>query len=335
MAQQPTAETTGVKNSSLSAAKRAKNDEFYTQLTDIEKELQHYKSHFKGKSVFLNCDPEWSNFWKYFKLNFEHLGLAKLVATHYAQGDSSYKLEYFGSGHQVETPLVGDGDFRSPECVELLQAADIVVTNPPFSLFREYVAQLVEHQKKFLIIGNNNAITYKEVFPLIKGNLVWLGHAANKTMEFQLSADYAKWDRVDERGNKFGKVPAISWFTNLPHDKRNEELISFRTYTGNEQSYPRYDNYDAIEVSKVSDIPGDYEGAMGVPITFLDKYNPSQFEIVGSYNSGEHGAELGAVKSEVISNGKPLMWNGPAVGKRPLYKRIVIRRKFKTEEVAP
>lgn len=256
-------------NSSLHAAKRAKNDEFYTQLSDIEKELRHYKQHFKGKVVFCNCDdPEWSNFWKYFTLNFEHLGLAKLVATHYAQGEPSYKLEYFGVGQPpVQTPLIGDGDFRSDECVELLKEADVVVTNPPFSLFREYVAQLVEHQKQFLIIGNNNAITYKEIFKHIKENRLWLG-VSPRSMQFK------------QPDGSLKDVNAC-WFTNLPHQKRNEELILFRTYAGNENLYPKYDNYDAIEVSKVTDIPVDYAGVMGVPITFLDKYNPEQFEIVG------------------------------------------------------
>lgn len=256
-------------NSSLHAAKRAKNDEFYTQLSDIEKELQHYKQHFKGKVVLCNCDdPEWSNFWKFFTLNFEHLGLAKVVATHYAQGVPSYKLEYFGVGQPpLQTPLVGDGDFRSDECVELLKEADIVVTNPPFSLFREYVAQLVEHQKQFLIIGSQNAITYKETFKLIRGNQIWLGIAKPK-----------EFGQPDGSLKVFGN---IGWFTNLSHSRRNEELILFRAYAGNEHLYPKYDNYDAIEVSKVTDIPSDYEGAMGVPITFLDKYNPAQFEILG------------------------------------------------------
>lgn len=277
------ATTSSASNGSLHAAKAAKNDEFYTQLTDIEKELRHYKRHFKGKTVFCNCDdPEWSNFWKYFTLNFEHLGLAKVVATHFAEGEPSYKLEFTGNGKPlVRTPLAGDGDFRSEECVEILKAADIVVTNPPFSLFREYVAQLIQHRKHFLVLGNNNAVTYKEVFKLIKENQVWLGYGVNKTLEFRLSPQYAKWSRVDEQGHKYGKVPAISWFTNLPHDKRSEELVLFRTYADNEHLYPTYDNYDAIEVSKVADIPLDYEGAMGVPITFLDKYNPTQFEILG------------------------------------------------------
>lgn len=317
-------------NTSLHAAKRAKNDEFYTQLADIENELKHYKEHFRGKVVFCNCDdPEWSSFWKYFTRTFAHLGLAKVIATHYSQGKPSYKREYDGGPdlEGVRTPLEGDGDFRSAECVALLKQADIVVTNPPFSLFREYVSQLIEHKKKFVILGNNNAVTYKEVFKLIRDNELWLGYGVNKTMEFRLAPDYARWSRVDAKGNKYGKVPAISWFTNLPHKKRNEELILFRTYAGNEHKYPKYDNYDAIEVSKVVDIPADYTGAMGVPITFLDKYNPEQFEIVGSFNAGAHGEELGASKTEALTNGKLLMWNGPVIDRKPLYKRIIIKRR--------
>lgn len=275
-------------NTSLSAAKRAKNDEFYTQLTDIEKELRHYKDHFRGKVVFCNCDdPEESFFWKFFEAKFDVFGLKKLISTHYGRSKPSYKLEYDGRRSPEGKPIVrqisldGDGDFRSEECIAILHEADIVVTNPPFSLFREYLSQLVEHGKQFLVLGNNNSVTYKDVFKLIQSNQLWLGYGVNKTMEFRLSDGYARWSRVDEAGHKYGKVPAISWFTNLPHHKRNEELILFRMHAGNEHLYPKYDNYDAIEVSKVADIPLDYEGAMGVPITFLDKYNPSQFEIIG------------------------------------------------------
>lgn len=319
----PAVQGPGAANSSLHAAKRAKNDEFYTQLTDIEKELKHYKHHFRGKVVLCNCDdPEWSNFWRYFTLNFEHLGLAKLIATHYAHGEPSYKLEYFGIEREpVQTPLIGDGDFRSEESIELLKEADIVVTNPPFSLFREYVGQLVEHQKQFLIIGNNNAVTYKEVFKLIRDNAIWLGHGVNKTMEFRLSDEYERWSRVDEQGKKYGKVPAISWFTNLPHQKRNEELILFRTYAGNEDKYPKYDNYDAIEVSKVVDIPCDYDGVMGVPITFLDKYNPEQFEILGMASSAGYSAEVVGIPFRGQKDARPLL-NG-----KNTYARVILKRK--------
>jgi hypothetical protein len=314
MANQARASDSGASNNSLHAAKRAKNDEFYTQLTDIEKELHHYKSHFKGKVVFCNCDdPEWSGFWKYFKLNFKHLGLKKVVATHYAYGSQSYKLEYSGLGDPVETPLMGDGDFRSAECLEILKEADLVVTNPPFSLFREYVAQLMEHDKRFLIIGSNNAITYKETFKFIKDNRLWLGATAPKA-----------FGQPDGSLKKFGN---IGWYTNLPHKKRNEELILFRPYAGHEGQYPKYANYDAIEVSKVADIPTDYAGHLGVPITFLDKYNPDQFEIVGSSRT------LGTRMSEVAekgaySPGGPRFYlnNGDGTYQR-LYDRLVIKRR--------
>lgn len=293
LAQQPTVETSGVKNSSLGAARRAKNDEFYTRRTDIENELQHYHSHFQGKVVLCNCDdPEWSAFWKFFVLFFEPLGLKKVISTHYAKGKPSYKLEYTGkAGGVAKTPLEGDGDFRSNECVAILQEADIVVTNPPFSLFREYVAQLVEHGKKFLIIGNSNAITYKEIFPLIKANRMWLGNPfANGNAYFSVpdgqAVNYAAGVYNPETG--LVKFRNVVWFTNMDHKKRNEELPLFRTYLGNESAYPKYDNYDAIEVSKARDIPVDFEGSMGVPITFLDKYNPAQFEIVGVTQSWDN-----------------------------------------------
>lgn len=292
-------------NSSLRVAARVKNDEFYTQLTDIEKELRHYKDHLRGKVVFCNCDdPEWSNFWKYFTLNFNHLGLSKVVATHYAPGEPSYKLEYFGDGKEVKTTLSGDGDFRSAECVELLWEADVVVTNPPFSLFREYMAQLVEHDKKFLIIGNNNALTYKEVFRLVKDNRLWLG-VSPRSMKFRMP-DGAMKD-----------VNAC-WFTNMSHLKRNEKLIVFKSYSGNEESYPKYDNYDAIDVSKVVDIPADFSGVMGVPITFMDKYNPEQFEILGIMNTGE---ENPGIRLPGTPHGRPVIRG------RELYLRILVRHK--------
>lgn len=259
------------KNENLHAAKAAKNDEFYTQLTDIEKELMHYKEHFDGKTVLCNCDdPKESAFWKYFDGQFNRLGLRRLIATHYEPGGQSYVLDRVRMGS--ETPITirelqGDGDFRSEECIELLKQADIVVTNPPFSLFREYVAQLMEYGKKFIIIGNKNAITYKEFFPLLKQNMVWLGY--NSVKEFL---------KPDKSSQKFGN---IGWFTNLDIKKRHEVMDLYERYEGNEDHYPKYDNYDAIEVSKVVEIPRDYFGVMGVPITFLDKYNPDQFEIVG------------------------------------------------------
>ena len=288
-------------NKSLHAANRAKNDEFYTELADIDKELRHYKHHFKNKTVYCNCDdPRVSNFFYYFSYNFEHLSLKKLIATCYKNQNSdlfsqngnelAVWLEYAGDkdGNVIPTteeiavkPLKGDGDFRSEECIELLKQADIVVTNPPFSLFREYVAQLVEYSKKFIIIGNQNAITYKEIFPLLKENKIWLGNH-NGDMAFQVPDYYEPkatryWQ--DETGQKWRSMGNICWFTNLDIAKRHEELILYRTY--NPEDYPKYDNYDAIEVSKVADIPCDYDGVMGVPITFLDKYNPQQFKIMG------------------------------------------------------
>ncbi|GAB6394537.1 MAG: putative adenine-specific methylase [Bacteroidales bacterium] len=288
-----------MKNTNLHAAKQAKNDEFYTQLPDIENELRHYRDHFRGKAVLCNCDdPRISNFFTYFAYNFEKLGLKRLITTCYKnqnpdlfsahQSETAIYLIYDGDKNDNRVPdpaeigikpLKGDGDFRSPEGIELLKQSDIVVTNPPFSLFREYVAQLIEYEKKFLILGNNNAITYKEIFPLIKENKIWLGYGVNKTMELMLPDNYKLWSRIDEQGKKYGKVPAMSWYTNLEIHKRHEDLILYKTYHPAE--YPKYDNYDAIEVSKVADIPMDYDGVMGVPITFLDKYNPEQFEIVG------------------------------------------------------
>ncbi|WP_049261745.1 adenine-specific methyltransferase EcoRI family protein [Neisseria bacilliformis] len=296
-------------NKSLHAANRAKNDEFYTELADIDKELRHYKHHFKNKTVYCNCDdPRVSNFFHYFSHNFETLGLKKLMATCYksqaadlfSQNDSEQAvyLIYEGdkNGNRVPDPseiqvlpLQGDGDFRSEECIALLKQADIVVTNPPFSLFREYVAQLVEYGKKFLIIGNKNAITYKEIFPLIKDDKMWLGVTPMGTdMLFGVPEHYAETlVQTKKSGSSYriidGEVKARAqacWFTNLDHDKRHEELIFYKRYTPEE--YPHYDNYDAIEVSKVAEIPCDFEGVMGVPITFLDKYNPEQFELLGS-----------------------------------------------------
>ena len=262
-----------MRNKNLRKAKKEKNDEFYTQLTDIKKELSNYKEQFKDKVVFCNCDnPEYSNFWKYFKLNFKHLGLKKLISTHYEEEKPSYKLEYDGK-NIVKTPLSQNGDFRSPEAIEILKKADIVVTNPPFSLFREYMAQLIEYEKKFLIIGNKNAVTYKEVFPLLKDNRIWFGYSS-RNMKFLTPEN---------------KLKAINarWFTNLDVKKRHEKIILYKEY--NSDKYPKYDNYNAINVNKVADIPKDYDGVMGVPITFMDKYNPEQFEIealgiVGSCN---------------------------------------------------
>lgn len=264
------------KNKNLNKANKEKNDEFYTQLSDIEKELKHYKKHFKGKTVFCNCDdPKMSNFYKFFALNFKEYELKKLITTHFDKTKPTYKLVIDEDNYETinddkkpePIPLEQNGDFRSQECIEILKEADIVVTNPPFSLFREYIAQIEAHDKKFLVIGSVNAISYKDIFKSIKENKLWLGVSNPK--EFRQPNGEIK---------KFGN---ISWFTNLSHKKRNEEITLYKTYKGNELKYPKYDNYDAIEVSKTTDIPMDYDGVMGVPITFLDKYNPKQFEIIG------------------------------------------------------
>ena len=307
-------------NVSLSNAKRAKNDEFYTQLSDIENELKHYKSHFAGKVVYCNCDDaRKSNFFRFFQKKFNDYGLKKLITTSYNENGHGSVLVYEGDTngngkldeHEVKvSELKGNGDFRSEECIELLKEADIVVTNPPFSLFREFIATLVQYDKKFLVIGNNNAITYKEIFPLIKENKLWLGFSDNKTMEFVMPDSYEKYNYIDKKGRKIGKVPAISWFTNLEHSKRNDEIILYKKYTSEE--FPKYDNYDAIEVSRVCEIPKDYNGVMGVPITFLGKYNPSQFEIVGQM----------ANTSITDTN-----FGYPFVNGKRKYARILIRKK--------
>lgn len=289
------------KNSNLSAAKAAKQDEFYTQLPDIERELKHYKKHFQGKTVYLNCDdPRVSNFFHFFSYNFERLGLKKLIAACYQSqevdkfstnsSDQAIYLEYEGDKNGSGVPdldeigvhhFEGDGDFRSDESIELLKQADIVVTNPPFSLFRQFVAQLMEHDKRFIIIGPTGAITYKELFPLFRDNKIWLGNgfqAGNAFFATRHSADdYAKG--VYDPRSGLVKFRNVSWFTNLDIAKRHEELVLYKSY--NPDAYPFYDNYDAIEVARVKDIPVDWDGAMGVPVTFLESHNPAQFEILG------------------------------------------------------
>lgn len=315
-------------NSNFHKANKAKKDEFYTQLIDIEKELKHYKDQFRGKVVYCNCDdPFESNFFKYFAANFNALGLKKLIATSYKPSPiANTQLDLFGNIKELSTPkgrpkitankfiinevndidgngafdlhdiaeqlkanknnewtpLEGEGDFRSAESIELLKQADVVVTNPPFSLFREYVAQLVEHKKKFIILGDQNAITYKDFFKLIKENKLWLGYDNGGTKWFQVPMDYdiPTESRIKiENGVKFFSMGRIVWFTNMETTKRHQELILYKKYTPEE--YRKYDNYEAINVDKVSDIPMGYSGMMGVPITFLDKYNPKQFEIIG------------------------------------------------------
>ncbi len=337
-------------NTSLHAANKAKQDEFYTQLVDIEKELRNYKSYFKDKVVFCNCDdPYESNFFKYFALNFNQLGLRKLIATCYNGSPVSgnellldfgttvddpkkiaYKVEITevtdtnGDGainladiqhlmqndKNVISILQGNGDFRSPECVELLKEADIVVTNPPFSLFREYLAQLDQYNKQFVIVGNTNALTYKEVFRMFQVNKIRTGYTNfNVGMYFAVPDTYEKFHHI-ENGKKIARVSTSCWFTNLPVRKHTEDLVLYKRYTP--EDYPHYDNYDAINVNTYIDIPCDYEGVMGVPITFLDKYNPDQFEIIGAMTT---------TKVDEYNFGYPYI-NGVK-----LYARILIRKK--------
>ena len=291
-------------NRTLHIAKSSKKDEFYTQLSDIESELKHYNEHFKNKVVFCNCDdPRISNFFNYFSYNFENLGLKKLVTTCYKnqekdlfgqeESENAVFLEYTGdkNGNKIPDaeeigvkPLKGDGDFRSKESIDLLKQADIVVTNPPFSLFREYVDQLVKYEKKFLIIGNINAITYKEIFKLIKENKAWLGINMGRGISGFIVPDhyelYGTETNIDSLGNRIISPNNCLWLTNLDTFKRHEDIVLTKKYHGNEIEYPKYDNYDAINVNKTQDIPMDYDGFMGVPITFLHKYNPEQFELI-------------------------------------------------------
>ena len=344
-------------NQTLQNAKTAQNDEFYTQLVDIEKEMRHYKAHFKDKVVLCNCDdPYESNFFKYFALNFNFLGLKKLIATCYAgspvageqlslfdiytlaepsaQARLPYKVEItevtdenkdgavdladvenlLKNKKNVLTLLKGDGDFRSQECIALLKEADIVVTNPPFSLFREYVVLLMEYDKKFLIIGGQNAITYKEIFRFIQSNRVWLGVDNGGTKWFRVPDHYdIKTEsriRVDG-GTKYFSMGSIMWFTNLDHSKRHESITLYKQYTPEE--YPRYDDFDAIEVPRVAEIPYDYTGAMGVPITFLNKYNPGKFEILG--NLGSYAPDGYSLAGAIYIKG------------RKIFKRILIKRR--------
>ena len=351
------------KNTALNAAGKAKNDEFYTQLSDIEKEMRHYRKHFKGKTVFCNCDdPYESNFFRYFVLNFNSLGLKKLIATCYTgspiagtefslfpemepepvakkntkpykaivtkvedtTGDGGIDLFdiqiLFRTGENEIGELEGDGDFRSEESIALMDEADIVVTNPPFSLFREFVDILMEHEKKFIIIGNMNAITYKEIFPLIKENRIWLGNGFSGGNAYfrvmDTERNFAKG--VFDPDTGLVKFRNCAWYTNLDIKKRHEELILVERYTS--EKYPKYDNYDAIEVSKIAEIPCDYAGIMGVPITFLDKYNPDQFEILNAndYRTNEETP----IKKHGLIKDKDGSINGKIV-----YVRILIRNK--------
>lgn len=323
-------------NATLSNAKKVKNDEFYTQLSDIENELKHYKDHFSGKVVYCNCDDaRESNFFRFFQKKFKAYGLKKLITTSYNENGHGSVLVYEGDlndngvldENEIKvTELKGNGDFRSEECVEFLKEADIVVTNPPFSLFRDYIAQLVEYDKKFLVIGNLNAITYKEIFPLLKENKMWMGYTYFQGGAAYFIGDASQYDETKisnpknayvKDGKLYWRVNGVRWFTNLEHSKRHEKICLWKHYTP--EDYPKYDNYDAIEVSKVVEIPVDYDGIMGVPISFFDKYNPSQFEIV----------DINPHFYTIVAQGleKPKQLTLHSVNKKDPYARILIRKK--------
>ncbi len=357
-------------NRNLSKAKNAKNDEFYTQYHDIEKEITAYIEFnpdvFKGKTILLPCDdPEWSNFTKYFAQNFQRLGLKKLISTSYAPDSKLYNTGYQVSLFEESAPqydkkkttkhgkiftlthdksgdgkidvddldwnyLEGDGDFNSKEVKKLRNEADIIITNPPFSLFRDFLAWIVEADKKFVILGNMNALTYKETFPLIKENKMWLGPSISSgDREFQVPDDYpitASGWRIDEDGRKFLRIKGVRWYTNLDHGKRHEPLplmsmvdnLRFNKKLAGKESYDRYDNYDALEIPFTNAIPNDYEGVMGVPISFLDKYSPEQFKILGATESEGKGFSNGLwdEKSKVSQ---------PLINNKRKYKRIFIK----------
>ena len=371
-------------NQKLSAAGRAKKDEFYTQLSDIENELRHYRKHFRNKVVLCNCDdPYESNFFKYFAMNFNVLGLKKLICTCYAGSPVVYsQLTLFGDSEVVNvetdrkpykieltevrdmdgdgaidltdveamlrspefkpTLLKGDGDFRSEECIKLLKESDIVVTNPPFSLFREYIAQLVEYDKKIVVIGNQNAITYKEIFPLFKENKLWLGYGFKGNVGFFINTKYEDYAKSSQHKEGMIRVSGVMWYTNLDIDKRHEDLLLYKKYTPEE--FPKYDNYNAIEVSKTVEIPYDYNGAMGVPVTFMDKYNPEQFEIIGCADyTGKYGSDETGVsrigeewikkyreqggRGHYTANMTSLVYYDTAGKACNTFKRILIRKK--------
>lgn len=347
--------TQNTKNKNLHEAKTNKKDEFYTQLSDIERELKYYKKHFKDKVVYCNCDdPRVSNFFHFFSYNFEKLGLKKLIATCYKNQDmdlfsqnnseQAIYLEYTGDKNSNNIPdpkeigiqkLKGDGDFRSKECIELLKQADIVVTNPPFSLFREYVSQLIEYDKKFIIVGHQNAIKYKEIFPLIRDNKLWLGYGFKGGAGHFINEHYEDYATATDRKEGMIRVSGVHWFTNLEINKRHEDLILYKKYTPEE--YPKYENFDAINVDVTKDIPMDYEGFMGVPITFMDKYNPDQFEIIG-VGIANLGLEMGIepYKPEHKKYRKEVQKRGAVDGDLYMmidgvvtvpYSRIIIRNK--------
>lgn len=301
----------GCDNSNLRTAKRVKNDEFYTRYEDIELEVMKYRKQFKDKIVYLPCDDpaeKKSEFWSFFVNNFDAFGLKKLIATHYDENGKAYKIwidgdtsndGYIDDSDALQEDLIGNGDFRSPECIEILNECDIVCTNPPFSLFREFVSLLVTHKKQFLIIGNQNAFTYKEIFHLIHTDIIWTGY--NMVKQF-----FQPDGSIKEFGN-------VCWFTNMMTNKRNEEIILTKKYADNPSAYPQYDSCEAIDVSRVVNIPSDYDGIMGVPITFLDKYNPNQFEILGLDDP-----------NLVYPNWRG---KGPDLNGKTIYRRVMIRRK--------
>lgn len=315
------------KNRNLGKARKNKEDEFYTKITDIEKEMRYYREHFKGKTIFCNCDdPETSNFWRYFELQFEELGIKKLVSTHFEAEKPSYKLELMvdtdrdgriTSKDIVRTPLRQNGDFRSPECIDILKEADIIITNPPFSLFKEYLMLLLEYGKKFIIIGRETIITTKEIFPLIRDNKVWLGYN-NGEMEFVVPDYYEpRATRYrEENGIKYRSLGNAIWLTNIDIPKRHEDLPIYKPY--NPADYEYFDNYDAICVNKLTDIPADYAGVMGVPITIFHKHNPEQFEIVGLLAGNIRG--LAGIPSKI---GK----DGPYINGKLKFGRILVRNK--------
>lgn len=385
----------------LQKARNEKNDEFYTILADIERELKHYKTHFKNKVVYCNCDdPYESNFFRFFANNFNNFQLKKLIVTSYAgspivgsqlplfeikglkeNSKEPFKIEInkvedtnkdgainisdvgwlLKHNENTATSLKQGGDFRSNECIELLKQSDIVVTNPPFSLFREYVAQLIKYKKKFLIIGNWNAISYKKIFKLIKENKVWIGINSNRNFSgFIVPKHYSLHGteaRIDENGNRIVSSNNTCWFTNLDIAKRHEELILYKTY--NKEEYPKYENYDAININATKDIPIDYKGGMGVPITFMNKYNPNQFEIIALGIVGSIDFTLNRKMEILDKQGKPtgkFTWNAkgtlykiynPKIDKSPafkdaengklyssIYARIIVKNKNNGKKIA-
>lgn len=317
-------------NKNMHKAKSEKNDEFYTLLTDIEKEMKYYKEQFKDKVVYCNCDDaRESNFFKYFSMNFEHLGLKRLITTSYNANGNGTILVYEGDKNgnkQVDDEeiivkeLSGNGDFRSEECLQILQESDIIVTNPPFSLFREFITIMMQYEKQFCVIGNMNALTYKEIFPYIKNNKLWWGNSIHSgDRQFFVPDNYelnAATCGIDENGRKFIRVKGVRWWTNMDFPQRYEELDLIKKY--NEEEYPKYDNYDAININKTADIPLDYNGVMGVPITFLDKFCPTQFKII----------DINPHFFSIIEQGlpKPKQLTLKNVGQKDPYARILIQR---------